>query len=65
MDNNVKERFDKASKEYVTDRYIWRKRAGQLVSNLINPSLNDIILDIGCGTGNQIIELSSDIRLGI
>ena len=65
MDNDVKKRFDSASKEYVTDRYIWRKRAGQLVSKLINPSLNDIILDMGCGTGKQIIELSNTIRLGI
>ena len=65
MDNDVKERFDSASKEYVTDRYIWRKRAGQLVSKLITPSLNDIILDMGCGTGEQIIKLSNTIRLGI
>lgn len=65
MDNDVKERFNHASKEYVTDRYIWRKRAGQMVSNLINPNLNDIILDMGCGTGKQIIELSNTIRLGI
>lgn len=65
MDNNVKERFDNASKEYVTDKYIWRYKAGQLVSKLANPNLNDIILDIGCGTGKQIIELSNAIKLGI
>jgi SAM-dependent methyltransferase len=65
MDNNVKVRFDNASKEYVTDKYIWRYRAGQLVSKLINPNLNDVILDIGCGTGKQIIELSNTIKLGI
>ena len=65
MDDNIKERFENASKEYVTDRYIWRKRACELVSNLINPNLNDVILDMGCGTGKQIIELSNTIRLGI
>ncbi|GMA98216.1 class I SAM-dependent methyltransferase [Pelosinus sp. IPA-1] len=65
MDKNVKERFDNASKEYVTDRYIWRYRAGQLVSKLVNPNLNDIILDMGCGTGKQIVELSNAIKLGI
>lgn len=65
MDNDIKERFDNASKEYVTDRYIWRYKAAQLVSILVNPNLNDIILDIGCGTGKQIIELSYFIKLGI
>jgi SAM-dependent methyltransferase len=65
MDNGIKERFDNASKEYVTDRYIWRYKAAQLVSRLVNPNLNDIILDVGCGTGKQIIELSYFIKLGI
>lgn len=65
MDNGVKERFDNASKEYVTDRYIWRYRSAQMVSKLARPNKNDIILDIGCGTGKQIIELSTYIKLGI
>ncbi len=65
MDNGVKERFDNASKEYVTDRYIWRYRSAQLVNKLVSPNRNDIILDIGCGTGKQIIELSNFIKLGI
>lgn len=65
MDYGVKERFDNASKEYVTDRYIWRYRSAQLVSKLVSPNINDIILDIGCGTGKQIIELSNSIKLGI
>jgi len=65
MDNGIKKRFDNASKEYVTDRYIWRYKSALLVSKLVNPTLNDIVLDIGCGTGKQIIELSSFIKLGI
>lgn len=65
MDNSVKERFDNASKEYVTDNYIWRYRSAKLVSELVNPSVNDIILDMGCGTGKQIIELSNSIKYGI
>ncbi len=65
MDNGIKERFDNASKKYVTDRYIWRYKAAQLVSRLVNPNSNDIILDMGCGTGKQIIELSYFIKLGI
>ena len=32
---------------------------------MVNPDINDIILDIGCGTGKQIIELSEYIKLGI
>lgn len=65
MDNNVKERFDNASEEYVTDNYIWRYRSCQLVSKLASPNGNDVILDMGCGTGKQIIELSNTIKLGI
>ncbi len=65
MDKSIKERFDMASKEYVTDRYIWRFRSAQLVSKLVDPDINDIILDMGCGTGKQIIELSEYIKLGI
>ncbi|WP_034439000.1 class I SAM-dependent methyltransferase, partial [Clostridium ihumii] len=65
MDNNVKERFDNASEEYVTDNYIWRYRSCQLVSKLASPNANDVILDMGCGTGKQIIELSNTIKLGI
>ena len=65
MNNNVKKRFENASKEYVTERYIWRQQSFELVSRLIIPNQNDIILDMGCGTGKQIIELSKNIRLGI
>ena len=65
MDNNIKKRFDNASKEYVTEKYIWRYKSAQLVSKLVNPKLNDIILDIGCGTGKQIIEMSRYIKFGI
>jgi SAM-dependent methyltransferase len=65
MDNDLKERFDNASKEYVTDRYIWRYRSGQLINKLVNPNFDDIILDMGCGTGKQIVDLSKTIKHGI
>lgn len=65
MDSGIKERFDNASKEYLTDKYIWRAKSGQLVSELANPNSEDVILDMGCGTGKQIIELSNIIKLGI
>lgn len=65
MDNSIKEKFDTASKTYETDRYIFRYTTAQLVSKLVNPNPKDIILDMGCGTGKQIIELSYFIKLGI
>jgi SAM-dependent methyltransferase len=65
MEKDVKKRFDEASKVYVTDSFIERDRSARLVSKLSNPNLNDIILDIGCGPGKQIIELSDSIKLGI
>jgi SAM-dependent methyltransferase len=65
MENDIKQRFDQASKDYATDKYIWRYKSAQLVSKLVNPNANDIILDMGCGTGKQIIELSAYIKLGI
>ncbi len=65
MDEAVKKRFDSASKEYVTDRFVWRYRSACLVSKLAEPCSNDIILDIGCGPGKQIIDLCASIKQGI
>ncbi len=65
MENTTKKRFDNASKKYLTDRYIWRYKSAQLVSKLVKPNESDVILDIGCGTGKQIIDLSDYIKLGI
>jgi ubiquinone/menaquinone biosynthesis C-methylase UbiE len=65
MEKDVKKRFDESSKQYVTDSFIERDRSAHLVSELANPEANDIILDLGCGPGRQIIELSYYIRLGI
>lgn len=55
MDSDVKERFDNASKEYVTERYIWRYRSAQLVSKLVSPNINDIVLDIGCVQASKLL----------
>ena len=32
---------------------------------MVKPNINDVILDLGCGTGKQIIELSRKIKLAI
>lgn len=37
----------------------------ELINELVNPNINDVILDLGCGTGKQIIELSRKIKLAI
>ncbi len=65
METRAKQRFDDASKQYVTDSYHWRSKTAELINELIKPNINDIVLDLGCGTGKQIIELSRKIKLAI
>ncbi len=65
METRAKQRFNDASKQYVTDSYHWRSKTAELINELIKPNINDIILDLGCGTGKQIIELSRKIKLAI
>ncbi len=65
METRAKQRFNDASKQYVTDSYHWRSKTAELINELIKPNINDIVLDLGCGTGKQIIELSRKIKLAI
>ncbi|MDR3595870.1 MerR family transcriptional regulator [Clostridium sp.] len=65
METRAKQRFNNASKQYVTDSYYWRSQTGELINELAKPNINDVILDLGCGTGKQIIELSRKIKLAI
>lgn len=65
MEVRAKQRFNNASKKYVTDSYYWRSKSAELINELVNPNMNDVILDIGCGTGKQIIELSHKIKSAI
>ncbi len=65
METRAKQRFNDASKQYVTDSYHWRSKTAELINELIKPNINDIVLDLGCGTGKQIIELSQKIKLAI
>lgn len=58
-------RFDKASAHYQTDSIKYRKRAADRVSQLAAPDLADVMLDIGCGTGAQLMELAGRINKGI
>ncbi len=65
METRAKQRFNDASKQYATDSYHWRSKTAELINELIKPNINDIVLDLGCGTGKQIIELSQKIKLAI
>lgn len=58
-------RFDKGSEHYQTDSIKYRKLSADRVSQLVAPASTDIILDIGCGTGTQLIELAGMIKRGI
>ncbi|MBV7274740.1 MerR family transcriptional regulator [Clostridium sp. PL3] len=65
MENKVKERFDNASKQYITDRLYWRIKSAELINELIKPNDTDVVLDLGCGTGKQIIKISQKVKLAI
>lgn len=58
-------RFDLGSEKYQTNSIKYRKISADRVSQLIEPNSKDTILDIGCGTGTQLIELSKKIKKGI
>lgn len=61
----TRSRFDQASAHYRTDSIKYRKLSKDTVSKGVMPAPSDVILDIGCGTGTQLIELSATVRKGI
>ena len=65
MEAVAKQRFNNVSKKYVTDSYYWRAKTAELINELVNPNMNDVILDLGCGTGKQLIQLSQRVKLAI
>ncbi|OOM80518.1 MerR family transcriptional regulator [Clostridium sp. BL-8] len=65
METRAKQRFNNASKQYVTDSYYWRSKTAEIINELVKPNMDDVILDLGCGTGKQIVELSQKIKLAI
>lgn len=65
METRAKQRFDNASNQYVTDSYYWRSKTAELINELVEPNINDVLLDLGCGTEKQIIELSPKVKLAI
>jgi len=64
MTNRHVERFNSAAQDYATDRYPGRAQCMRAVSNLLEPHAEDVILDVGCGTGSQLLGLSPSIKQG-
>jgi cyclopropane fatty-acyl-phospholipid synthase-like methyltransferase len=65
METRAKQRFNNASKQYVTGSYYWRSKSAELINELVKPNDKDVLLDLGCGTGKQIVELSQKIKLAM
>ena len=64
MTNTHVSRFNLAAQQYTTDRYPGRSQCMQKVLELLEPQSEDIILDVGCGPGAQLIGLAPSIRAG-
>lgn len=64
MTNRHIERFNIAAKEYKTDRYPGQAQCMQKVLDLLDPQMEDVVLDVGCGPGTQLITLSRLIKSG-
>jgi len=62
---DIKQQPDNANIAYKTTENLWQSKSAHLINELLNPKRKDIVLDIGCGSGKQMIELSDHIKLGI
>jgi len=58
------ERFSRGAQSYTTDRYPGRGQCMQKVLDLLDPHPDDVVLDVGCGPGTQLIHLAPSIRSG-
>ena len=58
------DRFNIAAREYNTDRYPGRAQCARKVLVLLEPRIDDVVLDVGCGPGTQLTYLSRSIRFG-
>lgn len=64
MTENHKKRFNLGASYYTTDRYPGRGQCMRKVLEFLDPQEDDVILDLGCGPGTQLIELARSIRSG-
>jgi ubiquinone/menaquinone biosynthesis C-methylase UbiE len=51
-------RFDRQASSYDEAEAFWRRAAGRVVVAAANPSEGDVILDLGCGTGEVSVVLA-------
>lgn len=58
------ERFNLAAHSYATDRYPGRAQCAWTVLELLEPKLDDVVLDVGCASGAQLISLAQAVRRG-
>jgi SAM-dependent methyltransferase len=59
-----RERFNTVARIYRSEKYPGRHNCLLFVLDYLNPCATDIILDVGCGPGTQLIELAPSIKLG-
>ena len=64
MTKEHKKRFNEQASKYSTDRCHGRAQCIRKVLELLDPKQDDIVLDLGCGPGTQLIELSKSIQYG-
>ena len=64
MVNEHTERFNIAAQNYKTDKYPGRDQCMRKVLDLLEPQIEDVVLDVGCGPGTQLINLSRLIKSG-
>jgi SAM-dependent methyltransferase len=57
-------RFNRGARGYATDRYPGRGQCMQKVLDLLDPQPDDVVLDVGCGPGTQLMDLAPSIRSG-
>ena len=64
MTKEHKKRFNEQASKYTTDRCHGRAQCIRKVLALLDPKPDDVILDLGCGPGSQLIELARSIQYG-
>ena len=64
MTKEHKKRFNEQASKYSTDRCHGRAQCIRKVLKLLDPNQDDVILDLGCGPGTQLIELARSIQYG-
>jgi len=59
-----RERFNSIAVNYKTEKYPGRYNCLLFVLDYLDPGTSDFILDVGCGSGTQLINMASCIKFG-